>query len=384
MSTLDDVIAETRARIRQLRSGGASINEQNTKAALIDPVLAALGWQLHNIDEVDREYKRKPQDNPVDYALFLMRTPRLFIEAKALGVELNDRKWLSQTLGYATVVGVEWCVLTNGDEYRLYNAHAAVDVEQKLFRSVRISEEGVHDTTRDTLELLSKDKLGENLLSLLWKVHFIDRQVDGAISGLLQEPDPALIRLVQKRLPNLRPPEIRDALKRADIRVSFPSEVLPAATTRPARRRVTEAPSTPAAPSPAATPSEPPPDDEGSIATSGAIARYAVSLADLIAAGIIRAPMRLDVTYKKHALSATVLADGRVEFAGTAYDSPSLAAGNARMTIIGRSAKWGVPPTNGWTFWHCTDPESGQSVLLDVLRQRLIGERARRARDAVR
>jgi len=108
-----------------------------------------LGWDTHDPDEVFREYRRKPQDNPVDHALFLHRSPRLFVEAQGLGTNLLDRKWVSQTLGYATVVGVEWCVLTNGDEYRLYNAHAPVDVEEKLFRSVTVSDDTCDDYTRE-------------------------------------------------------------------------------------------------------------------------------------------------------------------------------------------------------------------------------------------
>jgi hypothetical protein len=36
--------------------------------------------------------------------------PLLFIEAKAIEKDFTDRKWISQILGYATVVGLEWCV----------------------------------------------------------------------------------------------------------------------------------------------------------------------------------------------------------------------------------------------------------------------------------
>jgi hypothetical protein len=39
--------------------------------------------------------------------------PFLPKEAKSLVKDLNDRKWVSQNLSYATVVGVQWCVLTN-------------------------------------------------------------------------------------------------------------------------------------------------------------------------------------------------------------------------------------------------------------------------------
>ena len=65
----------------------------------------------------------------------LQREAVLFIEAKALDENLDDRRWAGQIIGYAMQAGVEWVVLTNGDEYRIYNAHAPVAFEGKLFRS---------------------------------------------------------------------------------------------------------------------------------------------------------------------------------------------------------------------------------------------------------
>src|SRR5215211_6803014 len=220
--SLTSVLPKLRKRIEKIQIRNENIGEQNTKAALIDPLLAALGWDVEDIDEVSREYRRKTQDNPVDYALFMLRSPRLFVEAKGLHKDLSDRKWISQILGYATVVGVEWCVLTNGDEYRLYNAHAPVDVEQKLFRVVRISESNEETYTRETLELLSKEKMGDNLLNVLWKSHFIDRHVSRTLGELLQNDDASLIRQIRKRTPELTPAEIRESLKRADMRIDFP------------------------------------------------------------------------------------------------------------------------------------------------------------------
>src|SRR5829696_7337678 len=220
--TLTSVLPKLKKRIQKVHNRKDNIGEQNTKAALIDPLLAALGWDIEDIDEVSREYRRKPQDNPVDYALFMLRSPRLFVEAKGLEKDLSDRKWISQVLGYATVVGVEWCILTNGDEYRLYNAHAPVDVEQKLFRAVRLSESDQEEYTLETLELLSKEKMGDNLLNVLWKAHFIDRHVSTALKNLIQNEDAGLIRLIRKRTPELAPSEIRESLKRADIHIDFP------------------------------------------------------------------------------------------------------------------------------------------------------------------
>jgi hypothetical protein len=225
-----------RKRIQQVRERKELIGEQNTKAALIDPLLSAMGWELQEIDEVRREYRRKPQDNPVDYALFLNRTECLLIEAKSLEKDLGDRKWISQNISYAAVVGVKWCVLTNGDEYRIYNSHAEVDVDEKLFRKVRISDSEPRFII-DTLVLLSKDKMRGSLLDELWKAHFIDRRVSLALESLLGEDDAPLIRAICKKANGVTRSEARASLKRAKITIDFP---LP---------KVLEQPAAPAVPS---------------------------------------------------------------------------------------------------------------------------------------
>lgn len=138
MPDLDAVLGTVRERIEKWQ--GQGIGEQDTKATLIVPVLRALGWDTEDLEDVKLEYKRKPTDNPVDYALVLLREPRLFIEAKALGAHLDDQRWRYQILSYATVAGVEWVALTDGNEYEIYNSHATVPAEKKLFRTVRIAD----------------------------------------------------------------------------------------------------------------------------------------------------------------------------------------------------------------------------------------------------
>jgi hypothetical protein len=127
---LREVIKDVAAKVRRYQERG--LGEQNTKASLIDPILEALGWDIRDPDEVHREFKPTSKDSPVDYALKLIRKPRLFIEAKGLGEVLSDRRWVAHILGYAVKAGVEWCVLTDGDEYRFYNATVAVDAEEKM------------------------------------------------------------------------------------------------------------------------------------------------------------------------------------------------------------------------------------------------------------
>ncbi len=354
---LISVLPKLRNRIQKVRNRKDSIGEQNTKAALIEPLLAALGWDIEDIDEVSREYRRKPQDNPVDYALFMLRSPRLFVEAKGLEKDLSDRKWISQVLGYATVVGVEWCVLTNGDEYRLYNAHAPVDVEQKLFRVVRLSDSDQEEYTIDTLELLSKEKMGDNLLNVLWKAHFIDRHVSTALGELLQNDDAGLIRLIRRKAPELTPSDIRDSLKRADIRIDFP---VVSVSSQSFAREVEDEVTTPVK------------VVEKTEKAKKTLNIPGVQVIDLIQANLIEPPLKLEKEYKGKHLEAEIQRDGNIVFDGETYKSLSLAASFARKFIIGAPEGRRYPQTNGWTFWKCRDPQTGRLEEIDVLRQKYL------------
>lgn len=113
-----------------------------------------------------------------------------------MGQRLDDRKWANQIISYAAVAGVKWTVLTNGDEYRIYNACVDVPIEEKLFRSVRLTDSSTPAV--ETLGLLTKDRIRDNDIEILWKAPFVDRQVRMALESLFSpEPDSALLRVVK-------------------------------------------------------------------------------------------------------------------------------------------------------------------------------------------
>jgi len=339
----EDAHAELRPVVRALAEKirkwqDRRIGEQNTKAALIEPVLEGLGWDIRDWDEVHREFKAKARDKPVDYALKCFRTPRLFIEAKALGQDLGDRKWIAQVLGYATVAGVEWCVLTDGDEYRFYNAAAPVDAEEKLFRRVRISE-GKEDEAVSTLALLSRSNLDGNLLEGLWAAHFVDRRVKAVLRDLLNPPDKGLVRLIHRRAPQLKPKEIAASIARLDIRIGSPTRWTGAAPSKPA------------------TSGQAGGKRKGPKGRPG----RRVTLADVIAAGILRPPVKLCRKYKGQMMEATLLPGGGVAFQGTRYETCSAAAASARSTVTGKKMS-----TNGWCFWQTRDADGGLHELREA------------------
>ncbi len=218
MSALSETLESIRAKIAAVRAKNQNLSEEDTKLALINPVLCALGWTVGNLEDVRCEYRRTPTSNPVDYALLVQTDPKLLLEAKALGQPVEGGKWGDQIMGYAGNAGIEWVILTNGDEYRIYNACAKVPLEQKLFRSVRLTNPA--DPTEETLALLSKERF--NALPAQWQMHFADRQVHAAIKNLFSESPESLSHLVsfvKKHVTGLNPKEIKSSLAR--LRVGF-------------------------------------------------------------------------------------------------------------------------------------------------------------------
>ena len=219
MDDLLSTLKDSATRLDDYRRHHTHLGEENTKAALIEPVLRSLGWNTSDIEEVCREYRRLSNDNPVDYALLLQRTPRLFVEAKDLGANLADHKWANQTISYTTQAGVQWVVLTDGAEWRVFNAHAPVPIEQKLFRTVRIDED--LDGAKTVLELLSKDNMREMRIEEQWKGFFIDRKVHAALTLLFSGSEPAkeIVSAVRHHSGDLKLSEVRESLARVARRV---------------------------------------------------------------------------------------------------------------------------------------------------------------------
>jgi Restriction Enzyme Adenine Methylase Associated len=362
-----DTLKQCVQRIDRYRRPGQRVGESNTKAGLIEPVIAALGWDVLDPDEVHREYRRRPADNPVDYALLLSRTPRLFIEAKGLGENIDDPKWANQTISYAAVAGVEWVALTDGADWRVYNAHAPVPVEQKLFRAVRVAEDV--DAAFELLALLSKDNMRDNRIQELWRGFFVDRQVHAALDELFNagEPPRDLVALITKRVPDLPRADVHASLVRARVTFDFPLASLPTAPVPPS------AAPAPASPVPFPTPAR---TDQGArpswTPVSGAERR--LTLHDVIESGRLQAGCRIEADYMGEHHTAELLADGQLRFRGETYASLSSAGAAVKQAVRGPDIPESVYATDGWAFWRGTDARTGDTVTLKVIRQRVAAD----------
>jgi len=107
----------------------SEFSEADVGSKFILPLFEALGWDVRNIDEVREQ--RRTLTGPVDYSLRVQGVPRLVVEIKKFVEDLDGKRVVRgqaetypyQATRYAWHLKVDWCVLTNFYELRLYYAH---------------------------------------------------------------------------------------------------------------------------------------------------------------------------------------------------------------------------------------------------------------------
>lgn len=96
--------------------------EEATKNSLVMPFISALGYDIHDPQEVIPEFNVdvEVKQEAVDYAILKDGKSIILVECKRASDSLNNKKHLSQLIGYYNVTEARFGILTNGVEYRFY------------------------------------------------------------------------------------------------------------------------------------------------------------------------------------------------------------------------------------------------------------------------
>lgn len=116
----------------------ANMCEADTRAIVQSVLVESLGWDM--FDDVTQEEAVK--GGFCDYMVRYEGKPYIVIEVKKVSCRLKESH-LQQASHYAQDKGLEWVVLTNGDEWRVYNLSykktAGANPEPHLFHVMTTS-----------------------------------------------------------------------------------------------------------------------------------------------------------------------------------------------------------------------------------------------------
>jgi len=140
-----------------------SYNEAQTRNEFIEPLFEFLGWDMRNLttdNEVTTE--ENVSGGRVDLAFRFNGIPVLFLEAKAMKVNLDEWKWAEQAINYSWNKSVTWAVLTDFESIKIFNAEIPPkSISQNLFIELNCRD---FINRFDQLWLLSKESFEQKLL----------------------------------------------------------------------------------------------------------------------------------------------------------------------------------------------------------------------------
>jgi len=141
-----------------------SFNEAQTRNEFIEPLFEFLGWDMRNLEnpgEVTTE--ENVSKGRVDLAFRLNHIPVMFLEAKALRVDLDEWKWAEQAINYSWNKSVTWAILTDFEGIKVFNAEIPPkSLSQNLFFELKWHE---YLDRFDQLWLLSKESFEDKQLA---------------------------------------------------------------------------------------------------------------------------------------------------------------------------------------------------------------------------
>ena len=116
---------------------GKEGNEENVKNMIVVPLLEQLGYDKTEHMDFEHQVLRRKR---IDIALFLnkenkiaQKTPDVIVETKSLDTDLNQH--ISQALNYAWSKGVDFVILTNGQEIRVYKSYESGKSENERIQT---------------------------------------------------------------------------------------------------------------------------------------------------------------------------------------------------------------------------------------------------------
>lgn len=200
MSSRSAAAIEVRVLLESVKSqlaSGPKLSEADTRANFIDPLLRALGYK--GISEIVREVYAKDTKEYLDYVLKVDGQPRIAVEAKAIGKTITETD-AAQVIQYCSILGIEWAVVTNAREWRLYHQFAQSDLAGKLLFNLDLTgwtSASEYEAVFDQLWLVSRDAFEGSDGPKAW---LRAQRLDAALRDTLTNPASVETKYLRKRL----------------------------------------------------------------------------------------------------------------------------------------------------------------------------------------
>lgn len=149
---------------KYLRKEFAEVNEPATRIMINYLLTDILGYK--ELEEVKTEYRIRSEY--ADYVIQVKRKKHFVVEVKSIDIDLDEHH-LRQSLSYAANEGIDWIVLTNGREIRLYRVNFTKPIRTTLIYTLNLMDYDDFKKAPSQLWYLTKSAIERGDLEKFWK-----------------------------------------------------------------------------------------------------------------------------------------------------------------------------------------------------------------------
>lgn len=191
--------------ISELKSakGLISYDEATTKQIIIIRILNLIGWNIFDTKDIQPEYPvdRQNSNEKVDYALAKDTNNMVFVEAKAVNIDLED--WEEKFCNYCFKNNVVIGVLTNGISWWFYLPREKGSWYERKFYSINLIQQDSDSIAQKFIDFLSKQNVingkaeenSKNTYKSQQKKQIIKRSLSEAWNTLISSEDESFMDL---------------------------------------------------------------------------------------------------------------------------------------------------------------------------------------------
>ncbi|RZD15076.1 MAG: hypothetical protein EVJ47_02040 [Candidatus Acidulodesulfobacterium ferriphilum] len=162
-------------------------NEMAVREQVINPLLRSLGWDTENPEDVQPNISIDEGKGIPDYVLIKNDKKVIFIEAKNLSTDIEEKSDISplkQLARYCFSEGMKYSVLTNGVIWILFRSfEEGTTVSERIVWKTDMESDGLTAVIRK-LNTISKESI-ENIENLINKLKILDE----VWKSLIEEPE---------------------------------------------------------------------------------------------------------------------------------------------------------------------------------------------------
>jgi len=235
MDNLKEIIETVLEKLKKYRSLYEK-SEESVRYHIINPILRGIGWDSENPEEVQPNITS--EEGVPDYSLLKDSKKVLFIEAKKLSVDIEQKEAIRKLASYCFGEGMKYGVLTNGSVWLLFRAfQEATTIAERIVWKTDVENDDITAIVR-RLNTISKENI-ENIEVLIKKLQILDE----IWQSLLDEPKemikgliPVFEGLIKEGYPDyeFEASDVEDFIKeRIQELISPPTETVSELTVEP-------------------------------------------------------------------------------------------------------------------------------------------------------